>query len=129
MPVVHVSLIQGRTALQKQELLDQLHHALAETLRLPVHDRTQILHEYAAEDFIVPPGKTNGYTLIEVTMFSGRSKDIKQALFSRVAERLAAVGIAPADIFIVLNEQPLDNWGVRGGQQASRVDLGFKVDI
>lgn len=129
MPVVHISLIKGRTADQKRELLDQLHHALEETLKIPVHDRTQILHEYTAEDFIVPPGKTNNYTLIEIMMFSGRSKDVKQALFSGITKRLSHVGISPADVFIILNEQPLDNWGIRGGQQASRVDLGFKVDL
>lgn len=129
MPVVHISLIKGRAAVQKRELLDQLHHALTETLKIPAHDRTQIVHEYAAEDFIVPPGKTNNYTLIEIMMFSGRSKDVKQALFSGIAERLSHIGISPADVFIILNEQPLDNWGIRGGQQASRVALGFNVDI
>lgn len=129
MPVVRISLIKGRTALQKRELFDQLHHALVETLKLPAHDRTQLLHEYEAEDFVVPPGKTKNYTLIEITMFSGRSKDIKQALFSQITERLAVIGIAPSDVFIILNEQPLDNWGIRGGQQASRIELGFKVNI
>ncbi len=98
-------------------------------MKLPAHDRTQLLHEYEAEDFVVPPGKTKNYTLIEITMFSGRSKDIKQALFSQITERLAVIGIALSDVFIILNEQPLDNWGIRGGQQASRVELGFKVNI
>jgi hypothetical protein len=29
----------------------------------------------------------------------------------------------------VLNEVPLENWGIRGGQPASEVDLGFKVNV
>jgi phenylpyruvate tautomerase PptA (4-oxalocrotonate tautomerase family) len=32
-------------------------------------------------------------------------------------------------VFIVLNEIPLDNWGIRGGIPASEVDLGFKVGV
>jgi hypothetical protein len=29
----------------------------------------------------------------------------------------------------VLNEVPFDNWGIRDGQPASQVDLGFKVNV
>jgi len=32
-------------------------------------------------------------------------------------------------VFIVLNEQPRENWGIRGGIPASEIGLGFKVDI
>ena len=30
---------------------------------------------------------------------------------------------------VVLNEQPLENWGIRGGQAASDVSLGFQVKV
>ena len=36
---------------------------------------------------------------------------------------------APADVFVVLHEPPRDNWGIRGGQMASEVDLGFEVQV
>ena len=36
---------------------------------------------------------------------------------------------AHADVFVVLQEPPLDNWGIRGGQMASEVDLGFEVHV
>ena len=38
-------------------------------------------------------------------------------------------GSLRGDIFIVLNDIPLDNWGIRGGVPASEVDIGFKVDV
>jgi phenylpyruvate tautomerase PptA (4-oxalocrotonate tautomerase family) len=44
-------------------------------------------------------------------------------------KNLGALGIAPDDIFIVLNEVALENWGIRGGVPASEVELGFKVNI
>jgi len=44
-------------------------------------------------------------------------------------KQLGTVGIAPADIKIVLKEIPLENWGIRGGVPASEVELGFKVDV
>jgi phenylpyruvate tautomerase PptA (4-oxalocrotonate tautomerase family) len=38
-------------------------------------------------------------------------------------------GISSKNVFIILHEEPLDNWGIAGGRPASEVDLGFKVDV
>ena len=43
--------------------------------------------------------------------------------------RFGELGIAPIDIAIVLQEPPLDNWGLRGGQPASELDLGFNLKV
>jgi hypothetical protein len=32
-------------------------------------------------------------------------------------------------VLIVLHEPPLENWGIRGGQAATDVQLGFKIDV
>jgi hypothetical protein len=42
---------------------------------------------------------------------------------------LAAGGIAPTDVMIVLHEPLLDNWGLRGGTPASELDLGFNLKV
>jgi phenylpyruvate tautomerase PptA (4-oxalocrotonate tautomerase family) len=39
------------------------------------------------------------------------------------------LGVDPRDVLIVLNEIPLENWGIRGGQSAADVDLGFALDV
>jgi phenylpyruvate tautomerase PptA (4-oxalocrotonate tautomerase family) len=39
------------------------------------------------------------------------------------------LGIQATDIFIVLHEPPLENWGIRGGVPASEVDLGFNLKV
>ena len=77
----------------------------------------------------MPPGKTENYTFVEITLFPGRSLDAKRTLYRSIVRRFGEFGIAPSDIFIVLNEPPLDNWGIRGGVPASEVDLGFKLDV
>jgi phenylpyruvate tautomerase PptA (4-oxalocrotonate tautomerase family) len=46
-----------------------------------------------------------------------------------IVRRFGEVGIAPSDIFITLNEPPLENWGIRGGVPASEVDLGFNLKV
>jgi phenylpyruvate tautomerase PptA (4-oxalocrotonate tautomerase family) len=77
----------------------------------------------------VPPGKSENYTLIEITLFAGRSLEAKRALYQAIVKNLGALGIAPDDVFIVLNEVALENWGIRGGVPASEVDLGFNVKV
>ncbi len=62
-------------------------------------------------------------------MFPGRSTNAKRHLYQALVRNLAPLGIAPSDVFIVLHEPAMENWGVRGGFPASEVDLGFKVDV
>jgi len=96
---------------------------------LPEHDRQVRYIQHSPEHFHVPPGKSENYTLVEITLFAGRSLEAKRALYRAVVEKLGVLGISPTDIFIVLHDVPLDNWGIRGGIPASEVDLGFGIDV
>jgi phenylpyruvate tautomerase PptA (4-oxalocrotonate tautomerase family) len=100
-----------------------------EALRIPDEDRTQILTEHPADAFEIPPGKGDRFTLVEITMFAGRSLDAKRRLYRAVVTNLGRLGIPPSDVLIVLHEVPLENWGIRGGTPASDVDLGFEVGV
>ena len=102
---------------------------MKEALLIPENDRQIRYVEHAREDFQVPPGKTENYTLVEITLFKGRSMDAKKNLYKAIVQNLGSLGIAPEDILTVLIESPPENWGVRGGVPASEVDLGFKIEI
>jgi phenylpyruvate tautomerase PptA (4-oxalocrotonate tautomerase family) len=129
MPLVRLEVRQGRSATQKQALLDAAHAALVEALGIPDHDRMQRIVEHAHEDFELPPGSSDDFVLVEVTMFAGRSRQAKRLLYQALVRNFGELGVAPADVFVVLQEPPLDNWGIRGGQMASEVDLGFEVHV
>ena len=129
MPVIEIHMRIGRTAAQKKALLDAVHDSLVEALKIPESDRNQRIREYAAEDFEIPPGKADTFTLIDITMFPGRSKEAKRNLYQTLVSRLGDLGIDPMDVFIILHEPPMENWGIRGGIPASDVDLGFRVDV
>ena len=114
----HYSSVDPRELQHKQELLDA---ALREN---------QVLREHAADNFDRPPGKSDNFTVVLVFAFPGRSREAKRDLFAAIVRNLQqAPGIDPRDVFIVICEPPLDNWGIRGGQQASSLDLGFKLDV
>ena len=129
MPLVRIEGRKNRTASEKGAVCEAVHSAMREALLIPEHDRQIRYIEYVPEDFQVPPGKTEDYTLVELTIFQGRSMDAKKNLYQAVVRNLGSLGIAPEDVFIVLIESPPENWGVRGGLPASEVDLGFKIEV
>jgi phenylpyruvate tautomerase PptA (4-oxalocrotonate tautomerase family) len=129
MPLIRVEIREGWLSAEKAGLLDAIHAAAVEALRIPDEDRTQILTEHPADAFEIPPGKGERFTLVEITMFAGRSLDAKRHLYRAVVRNLGRLGIPPSDVLIVLHEVALENWGIRGGTPASDVDLGFEVDV
>ena len=71
--------------------------------------------------FETSPLKTDQFGIIELTLFPGRSNDIKKKIIKRITETLGArLKIEPQDIFIIIHEPPLENWGMCG-QQLSEV--------
>ena len=109
--------------------MDAVHSAMQTSLKIPEDDRSIRFHAYHPDDFQVPPGKTENYILVEITLFAGRSLQAKKELYSGIVANLGKLGILAGDVFIVLHEVPLENWGIRGGIPASEVDLGFKVGV
>ncbi len=110
-------------------VIDAVQSALREALRIPEWDRTLRLIEHAPSHFAVPPGRGPRFTLVEVTMFSGRSLDAKRAFYAAIVRNLGALGVPAADVKIALIEVPPENWGIRGGKPASEVDLGFEIKV
>jgi phenylpyruvate tautomerase PptA (4-oxalocrotonate tautomerase family) len=127
MPLVHVHLRAGRPAGEKKAILDGVHAALVEAFRIPESDRHQLLHEYADGDLESRHGP--GAVFVEIAVFPGRTPDAKRKLYAAIAANLARAGVDPQRTLIVLHEPPLANWGIRGGQAATDVQIGFKLDV
>jgi phenylpyruvate tautomerase PptA (4-oxalocrotonate tautomerase family) len=128
MPVIHVHVRAGRPAAEKKAILDGIHAAFVEAFKIPESDRNQILHEHAPENLESRYGPT--FTLIEATVFPGRSLEAKKNLYAALVRNLErAAGIPPSSVLIALHAPPLEDWGIRGGQAASEVDVGFKLDV
>lgn len=129
MPFAKIEVRRSRPPEQVQALIDAVYEAQREALKVPVGDRQIRYFEHKPEHFAVPPGKTENYTFVEILLFPGRSLAAKRALYQGIVQRFGELGIAPADVFIVLHEPPLENWGIRGGMPASEVALGFELKV
>jgi phenylpyruvate tautomerase PptA (4-oxalocrotonate tautomerase family) len=111
------------------ELILAVHSALSTSFQLPEWDRDILVDLYDGKRRIVPIGKSDRFTRIEIELFLGRSLKAKRALYQSIVQNLSALGIPRDEIKIILIEIPLENWGVRGGLPASESDIGFKVDV
>ncbi len=129
MPVTLVSVVKGRSSEQKQALLEAIQGAIASSLKLPPADRYIRLAEHARDEWLLPPDKSDAFTLIEIALFEGRTPETKGALYQAIVEAVDKVGVAKTDVFIRLIEQPRVNFGIRGGQRADLLDLGYKVSV
>lgn len=129
MPVTKIEVKRQWPHDTKQRIIDATHAAMIAALKIPEHDKLIRYIEHTPLHFQSPPGTSDNYTLIEISLFPGRSLDAKRNLYKNIVQSLGEIGIAAADIRIILYEVPMDNWGIRGGFPASDLELGFKLDV
>jgi phenylpyruvate tautomerase PptA (4-oxalocrotonate tautomerase family) len=128
MPLVRIETGRWMTKEDKRGVLNAVHKALISAFKIPDHDRNQRIIEYDPDNFETT-GKGERFTIVTIDAFAGRSLEAKRQLYSELASRLGDVGIPPADLIVVVNDAPLENWGLRGGLAACDIDLGFQVKV
>lgn len=98
---------------------------------IPVEDRNLRFVVHEPHRFFVLPHREHSdrATLVTIDCFAGRSLAVKRALYAQIVERLGGLGVPPEDVTVLLRETPRADWGIRGGQAASDVDLGFDVEV
>jgi len=111
------------------QLSAAIHQSIVEALSYPPDKRFHRFIGLAPEEFLFPSDRTTSYTIIEVSLFEGRSvgakKSLIRALYTNIEQ---ACGISPQDIEITLTETPKSNWGIRG-KTGDELALGYKVDV
>jgi phenylpyruvate tautomerase PptA (4-oxalocrotonate tautomerase family) len=119
----------GHLSAHRETLSDCVHSCLVDALQLPADKRFQRFVGLADGDLVAPGDRSERYTIIEISMFEGRSVEAKKALirllFQRCAER---IGIQPDDLEITIFETPRWNWGIRG-LPGDELDLGYPVTV
>ena len=113
----------------KARLSDVIHACVVEALQFPVDKRAHRFSPLEQEDFYYPAGRTDAYTIIELTMISGRTVETKKKLVRLLFDRIQQeIGITHQDIEICIIESPAHNWGFRG-MHGDEVQLNYKIDV
>lgn len=115
--------------LRRRALSEAIHGAVMHALAYPAEKRFHRFIPLEPENFLHPADRGDEYTIIEISMFEGRSEEAKRALIQELFTRLEAeVGIAPHSVEITLFETPKVNWGIRG-RNAQDISLDYTVDV
>jgi 4-oxalocrotonate tautomerase len=121
MPLVRISLRQGKSADYKQAIGESVYQAMLETFDVPKEDRFVVISEHAASEFqfsrtYLDIARSDDLVIIQITANNTRSVEQKKALFARIAELLSQVpGLRKEDIFINLVEVARENWSFGNG--------------
>jgi phenylpyruvate tautomerase PptA (4-oxalocrotonate tautomerase family) len=113
----------------KARLSEVIHSCVVDALQFPIDKRAHRFFPMEAEDFFYPAGRTDKYTIIEISMFEGRSVETKKRLIRLLFERIRAeLGISSQDLEITITETPKHNWGIRG-LPGDEIGLNYKVEV
>jgi 4-oxalocrotonate tautomerase family enzyme len=113
---------------KQKAISDALHACVTTALGLPVDKRFHRFIGFEKEDFVHPSDRSSAYTIIEISMFQGRTtetkKELIRAIFRRFEEEL---NIAPHDVEITIHESPKEHWGIRG-KPGDELALSYAVE-
>ena len=125
MPLVKIEICEGRSSENLLLLQETVMDSVVKVLELPDNDRNIRLQQYKPGFFSMKPPYE---ILIEISLFKGRTTKTKKLLYQTIIENLRNLDIKKESVFILLNEQPLENWGVRGGIPASEIEFAFVIE-
>jgi len=121
MPLVRISLREGKPAAYRKAVGDAVHQAMVEAINVPPLDRFQVITEHKPDGLIYDAEylgirRTDEVVFIQITLNAGRALELKKALYARIVDLLKQnPGVRPEDVFINLTEVPRENWSFGNG--------------
>ncbi len=122
MPLVRISIPQGKGPEYGRAVGDAVHQAMVETAAVPSADRFQIITEEPSHGLVVDPtylgiNRTADSLIVQITLNFGRSLEVKRKLYARIAELVGEkVGLRKEDVMVSLVEVPPENWSFGNGE-------------
>jgi 4-oxalocrotonate tautomerase len=122
MPLVRISLREGKTPEYRRAVADSIHDAMVATIGIPAADRFQVITEHGADGLIFDPGylgikRSDDVVFVQITLSTGRTVEIKKVLYTKITENLAnRVGLRKEDVFVNLVEVVKENWSFGNGE-------------
>jgi len=122
MPLVRVSLREGKSASYRAAVGEAIHRAMVETINAPADDRFQTFTEHDSGGLVYDRKylgieRSDDLVIIQITLNTGRTLDQKRALYRALAEKLARdPGLRRQDVMVSLVEVPKENWSFGNGE-------------
>jgi phenylpyruvate tautomerase PptA (4-oxalocrotonate tautomerase family) len=123
MPLVTLTMSQGKSNEFKSAVLDAVHSALV-AWEVPEKDRFQRVLELSTDDFRFDPEypdlsarRTDDFILIEILLSVGRSLKVKKKILADILDGVAKnPGLNPENVMVCFKETLWENWSFGGGR-------------
>lgn len=121
MPLIQISLLEGKSEKYIQAIADSIHQALCKTWKIPHNDRFQIITEHKKSHFMIDKtiwdgGRSDDVVVIYITSIM-RSTEMKQALYQELVTVLSEnPGVRAEDIFVSIVNNERENWSFGKGK-------------
>ena len=121
MPFVNIHLPVHFTDKVKKEISLSVHESLKEHFKVPEDDYFQVIHAVEPEHLIFPASyldipHTADLIYINITCGTGRTVEMKKALYAAIAQKISErTPVSAEDIIIILNETAWENWSFGKG--------------
>ena len=108
---------------------DVIHSCVVDALQYPQDKRAHRFIQLEESEFFYPAGRSGKYTILEFSMFEGRSVEAKKTLIRLLFERFQSeLGVSSTDLEMTIFETPKHNWGFRGLPGDEHL-LNYKVEV
>ncbi len=129
MPQIKIYGLRENIEPKRLALSNAVHSALIEAIGTPEAKRFQRFIILEPENFIFQRDRTNNYTIIEISLFEGRSVKAKKNLIRLLYRNIEQTAeITPQDLEITILETPRCNWGIRG-IPGDELKLNYQVEV
>jgi 4-oxalocrotonate tautomerase len=121
MPLVRIDLIRGKSGQYRKTLGEIVYDTLRDVVNAPKDDKFQVITQHDPEELNVADSYLGNHhsediILIQITMNSGRSIELKKALYKRIVDVIQAkLNVRPDDVVINLVEVAKENWSYGSG--------------
>jgi 4-oxalocrotonate tautomerase len=120
MPFAAIDLLEGKSDAYLKALSDGVMDALHACFGVAERDRFQVITEHKPGRLVYADyfdiAHSPDCVFVRITLGTGRSTELKQAFYARLAKNLeASPGLRPQDLFVVLTETGWDSWSFGNG--------------
>jgi len=122
MPLVRIDLNKSYNSDNSKKIGELVYRAMEEEISVPKDDKFQIITKHDTSELNIPDSYlgikyTDKIVIIQITLNGGRSSELKQKLYKRIAEDLNKdLNIRKEDVFISLVEVAKENWSFGNGE-------------
>jgi len=121
MPLVKIYAPKTRSAQDLRKISDGVQDALVAHANVPANSRFYLFIRLERDEIVADSSyggvtRSENLVVIEITLNTGRTIEVKKALYAGIASRLESLGVRSDDIIVSLVEVTKENWSFGGGR-------------